>query len=1106
MAAGTVVGDSTIGTDTLRSVEAVRGTNFADSYIATGFSGTSTNVGSNGTFNEFTGNGGDDTITGNGNTRLSFSNATAGVTVNIATGNATGDASVGHDTFTGVNAIMGSMFNDTLTGSGSTGTETFTGLGGDDFIDGGNGFDISSYNNIYLTTGAVTVNMAAGTATGDASIGNDTLRSIEGVQGTNFADTFDATGFGLAGALNVGNNGTFNQFEGVGGNDTIIGNGNTRVIYSSATGGVTINLQAGTATGDASVGTDTFSGVNSATGSNSADTYIATGFVGTGASNTGTFNLFEGLGGNDTITGNGNTRVAYTQAAAAVTVDLSLGTAHGTAGGDVAAVGTDTIMGGVNSVQGSNFNDVLIGGGGNELFFGGGGNDTISGGGGNDQITGQAGNDTIDGGSGTDMAIYTGPMSNYTISTPGAGQTQVADSVTTRDGTDILTNVEVLQFSDVSLLLSSGTAGNPIDVSTMGLGVNGAALKGTAGDDHLRVGGSSFGHQLDLGAGNDSVALANGGFFQLNLLNVEHVVGSAGDDTISLVNDASGLSVDLGAGNNTVNLANGVNSLTVANVQNISGTDFSGSSDDTLTLLNDVNGLSVNLANGNNTLNLAAGTNSLVDIFNVQHINGTASDDVLTVTDGIGSPTPVTIDLGGGDNTLNIDVQGADLTLLNVQHLNGNGLNNFFTLENDVSGMAIDLGAGNDNVNLAAGTNSIAISNVENVSFGDFAPGVSSDDTLTLLNDVNGVFVNGANGENTLNLAAGSNSFTDLYNFQHVHGTAGDDVLTITDAIGAPDAVTVDLGAGDDTLNLFVPNTSLNLVGVEHLNGDGQDNSVTILDDVSNLSVDLGGGNDTLWLANGVNSISVANVENVNGSDFTGGISPSDDTLTFVNNVTGVSVNLGDGNNTLNLAAGTNSVENLFNVGHVNGSAGDDVLTINQQASGSTIDMGAGNDTVNFNAPAGNVTVLNAETVNGSNGNDAIIIGNTTGTTTVTGGLGADTITASASADNFHFASAAESAVGAGDQIVNFNATTDNFVFTNMSGPYGFAGPVHFMDTAAFDGTAGAPHSEARVDVSGPNATLQIDVDGDGQMGAHDMEIHLTNYTGTLHDSNFIIS
>ena len=322
MTAGSVIGDATVGTDALLSIESVRGTNFADSYTATGFNGTTgTNLGSNGTFNEFNGMGGNDSITGNGATRVTFINATGGVVVDLqtggtaGTGTASGDASTGNDTFSGVNAIQASMFDDTL--SGSSNNDNIAGLGGNDFIDGRGGFDIASYNNIYFSTGAVTVNFAAGTATGDASVGTDTLRSIEAVQGTNFDDTFVATGFGLAGALNVSNsNGSFNQFEGIGGNDSITGNGNTRIIYSTATGAVTINLQAGTASGNSSVGNDTFTGVNSATGSNLDDTYVATGFVGTGASNTGTFNLFEGLAGNDTITGNGSTRISYSSAAA----------------------------------------------------------------------------------------------------------------------------------------------------------------------------------------------------------------------------------------------------------------------------------------------------------------------------------------------------------------------------------------------------------------------------------------------------------------------------------------------------------------------------------------------------------------------------------------------------------------------------------------------------------------------------------------------------------------------------------------------------------------------------------------------------------------------
>ncbi|MGX1213567.1 hypothetical protein AB7M42_003832 [Bradyrhizobium diazoefficiens] len=664
----------------------------------------------------------------------------------------------------------------------------------------------------------------------------------------------------------------------------------------------------------------------------------------------------RGLGGNDTITGNGNTRIAYAQAAAAVTVDLSLGTAHGTAGGDLANVGTDTITGGVNSVQGSNFNDTLIGGGGNELFFGGGGSDTINAGGGNDQITGQAGADTIDGGAGTDMAIYTGPSSAYTITTLAGGQIQVADSNSARDGTDVLTNVEVLQFSDVTTLLASGTAANPIDISSMGLGANGNALHGTAGDDYLMVGGSSFGHPIDLGAGNDTVILATGGA-SLTLTNVENVLGSSGDDFISLTNNANGLSIDGGAGNDFVSLANGLNSLTVHNVENVNGSDFSGSSDDTLTLLNDVTGVSVNLGNGNNTLNLAAGANSLVDIFNVQHINGTSSDDVLTVTDGVFGPNNNSIiDLGAGDNTLNFSSGGLSLTVLNIQHINGNALDDFVQLNNDVSGIAID----------------------------------------------------------------------------------------------------------------------------------------------------LGGGNDTLILASGTNSVAVSNVESISSNDFSG--APSDDTLTLLNDVTGVSVNLAQGNNTLNLAAGVNSLDSLFNMAQLNGSASDDTLTVTQQSFGTVFDMGAGNDTINFQSTAGGVTVVNTETVNGSAGNDFITISTGATATTITGGAGADMITVGSSAVNFNFNAVGDSQTGNGDTIVNFDATSDTFTFKNMTGPNGFTGAVHFVGTGTFDGTAQAPQSEARVDNASGNATLQIDVNGDGVLDANDVEIHLTNYVGTLHDSNFILA
>ena len=324
VAAGTVSGAG-VGTDTLVSIEQIRGSAFADIYVATGYTGVSSIGSLQANFNEFEGMAGDDVITGNGGTQLSYLNAAAGVTVNFtswvagqgASGTATGDASVGTDTFTGVQVVRGSEFADTFHGSNNlTGAEVFQGRAGDDFIDGGGGFDRATYS--FRTddnvTGGITAHMAAGTVDGDLSVGHDTLRSIEAVRGTNFADTYDATGFtasstnaGSAGVNNVG--AAFNEFEGLGGNDTITGNGNTRISYINATDAVTVDIAAGTAhgiVGDlANVGNDTFAGVNAVQGSYFADTLSGSN----NAANTTEF--FDGGAGNDTIDGLGGFDQAF---------------------------------------------------------------------------------------------------------------------------------------------------------------------------------------------------------------------------------------------------------------------------------------------------------------------------------------------------------------------------------------------------------------------------------------------------------------------------------------------------------------------------------------------------------------------------------------------------------------------------------------------------------------------------------------------------------------------------------------------------------------------------------------------------------------------------
>ena len=653
---------TSIGTDTLIEVESIRGTNFDDIYVATGFNGASSDIPSGTTFNEFEGMDGNDTITGNGNTRISYLNASAGVTVILsgsgsgtAQSTAAGDlANVGIDTFTGISAARGSNFNDTFTvavdntpiaidgrngsdtvnysayttaltvtlnggtpaivhGSGSddahsdmifnvenfvggTGADTVTGDGSNniyfatvdtvrDVFDGGagnsdtanysaysaaltvvlngstptvvqgsgsddahsdtivnvenfvggTGADIvtgDAFNNTYSATvdnvrdifdggagnntadysayaaglsvtltggtpaivhgsglddahsdtianvenviggsgndvftgdannnifnggagfdevsyqsslGSISVSLAAGTVTGGASIGTDTLRSIEYVFGTNASDTYDASNFSSS-SINAGS-GTFNIFVGGGGDDAITGNGNTQVQYFNATSGVLITLGAngsGSASGDSSVGNDSFSaGVNNVLGSNFNDTYNASAFT----SSSGSFNQFQGLDGNDTITGNGSTQLYYAGATAGISVTLNAG-GSGTVAGDI-SVGTDTIIGGVNSIQGSNFNDTYNAStfsspsGSFNQFLGNGGNDTITGNGntqlyygattagisatlnagGTGTVTGDSsvGSDTINGG--VNNIFGSNFNDTFTLNSPGA--------------------------------------------------------------------------------------------------------------------------------------------------------------------------------------------------------------------------------------------------------------------------------------------------------------------------------------------------------------------------------------------------------------------------------------------------------------------------------------------------------------------------------------------------------------------------------------------------------------------------------------------------------------------------------------------------------------
>jgi len=292
---GSVVGDASVGSDTLIGVEQIEGTDYADTYNAVGFFSPSLPGGVWSNFNSFEGRGGDDIIIGNGGTRVEYISATSGVIVNLATGIATGDASVGTDSFGGVNQVRGSSHADVLLGGNlaSNGFEGFDGRGGDDWIDGGDGYDRADYAFNGPAASGITVYMAAGTVMGDPVFtGTDTLRSVEAIRGTHLNDFYDASGFNGF-STNAGSLGMFNDFEGMAGNDTIVGNGFTQLSYGLAREGIFADLAAGYVAGGPSVGFDTFTGVSQLRGSNFDDVLLGSP----------SFEVISGGAGNDLLRG-----------------------------------------------------------------------------------------------------------------------------------------------------------------------------------------------------------------------------------------------------------------------------------------------------------------------------------------------------------------------------------------------------------------------------------------------------------------------------------------------------------------------------------------------------------------------------------------------------------------------------------------------------------------------------------------------------------------------------------------------------------------------------------------------------------------------------------
>ncbi|MDH4478602.1 MAG: DUF4347 domain-containing protein [Rhodoferax sp.] len=918
LANGTATGAST-GTDTLRNIEAVFGSNFAD--VITG--GANSSMPSE----LFRGNGGNDTIDGgSGNDWSFYDTGTAGVVVTLgdSVDGTASDGLGGTDVLRSIEGVRGSAFNDTLTGSNRTdSTETFEGREGNDVIDGKGGLDTAWYKN---SRSGVSVDLSQGKAINDGYGTSDTLINIENVYGSrDFNDLIK----GDAGD---------NRLEGNGGNDTLSGNAgedsliggtgddlidggsNTApytydwVIYDAASGAVQVNLSIGKSAG--ADGVDTLTGIEAISGSSFADAL-------TGDANT---NILLGNGGNDTIDGGDGYDIAnYSRASGSVTVSLLTNTSTG-------ADGTDTLIR-IEGIQGGQSSDLLTGDANNNWIGGNGGDDSMVGGTGTDtanyhratggvtvnlatgRATGADGNDTLDGfeniaGSMVYADSLTGNDGNNWIEGNGGNDTLIGgagnDSLLGGDGRD------TLDGGAGNDTLDGGTNRNMVRYSgaTAGVVVNlvtGTASDGQGGTDTLininQVGGSAFNDQITIGAG---------GFAE----------GGAGNDLLiaDFISDSSfmGAAFNGGAGNDTiVGSVNGSDLVSYSTTARIDGATASGSGANWTIGRAGSNLLSLNynvattkwtatdLRTNTTATDPNLGTDSLQNI-GIIHLNGvdgvganTALDFRLSVTNGVANVSSMSLVANGDDMDANdslIGTSGADLMI------GGGGNDTLAALDGNDTLLGHD---GDDQLAGGAGNDTLLGGNGQDFIEGglgdDYLDGGSNDITL----GYDWVSYQNATGAVTVNLATGLAS-----------GADGNDTLNSLDAVA---------GSGF----------------ADKLTGDGNNN--LLRGNGGNDTMDGGSGFDQVDYSRATGSVTVSLVTKT-ATGFDGS-----DTFSNIEGIRG-----GKAGDVLTGDAGDN---------YLRGNGGND-----------TIDGGAGWDTANYYLATGGVTVsLVSGTSSGADGNDTLV-------------------------------------------------------------------------------------------------------------------------------------
>jgi len=1071
----------------------------------------------------FMGRGGSDTVIGNGSTILNYSSGVThtnngqGVNISLVTGSAdlshlsyisSGVVSnLGTLTFSGVYSLFGTKFSDTLIGGLYDSFESFRPYGGNDFIDGGTGYDRADYN---PATEGMTFNLASGIVS-SASQGEDTLRGIEEIRTTQFDDVYNATGFVGGFTSTTANVGSYwwglNAYIENGGNDLIIGNGSTRVDYGNSLVAIHADLAAGFV--DARIeadkstvlyqrlGRDTLSGVYEVRGS-AFDDLLVGGGVGR-TSTGGAVESFRGGAGNDTIDGvAGYDAVSYFNSPNAIVVDLTLASGQVQDGWGF----VDTLLN-IDEINGSDLNDSIKGSSANESF------------------AGRKGNDSVDGGTGTDEIGFWNSDAGVRVllsgwvGSSGAITAGFTGSATDGFGTiDVFRNIEGIEGSGFDDTLIGDAGNNVID----GRGGN-DSLDGGLGTDTLEFNQALIGVRVDLAAGRvyddgqgvgDAVQSAA---VEIDTITgFENVIGGYGHD--SIIGDAGANWLRGEAGSDTILGGAGNDTLDGGTPIDLTGyTDGNVVSYSTSTAA-----VNVNLQTGTASDGFG-GADTLSNFFRVW---GSAHNDVLTGSNAItfemfrGGAGNDTID--GGAKSVNplddVRITGSADGAVVLNRSGGNGSNRVEYTDASAA-VTVDLqagtasgGAGNDillNINQARGSNyNDLLLGSDRTDFAEEFEGWSGNDTIDGRGGFDRVqfrwgttgavadlaagraWNDGFNGTDTLIGIEGlvGSTFDDqLIGDQQdnsLSGLDGDDLL-----LGGDGADTLTGGRGDDTLN----------GGTQRLATDANFSSgfdfASYADATSGVTIRLGAtgfsglatgadqGTDVLidieYVAGSAYNDSISGTNRTGAEIFRGG--EGDDTL-----VGGDPSGTDLGFNMVDYRRASGAVQANLATGAASGADGNDVLIGMQGILGSlyndslvgnaadnfftgragndTIDGGDGNDRVGYNlASSGVVINLAAGTATGGEDTDTLIsIENLRGSEfndTITGSSVANNIEARAGNDSVSGGAGNDSMHGGfGNDTLRGEAGNDALDGGDGSDIAGFTGNrINYTITANIDGS-----------------------------------------------------